>query len=571
MEVVALNKIIRVNLTDGTIKNEVVPNKYRKLGGRALTAQMLTDEVNPACEALGKYNKIIIAPGLLGGSYLSSSSRLSIGGKSPLTGGIKESNAGGIAGIAMSKMGIKAIILEEKSAEGDSKYLYIGNDRMELKSADIKGKGVYESAETLVKRYGSKAALILIGPTGERGYASAGIAINDPQGRPTRYCGRGGLGAVMGAKGLKAIVLDPKGKDKLNYHNKKAFIDINKEIVKILRDNPGTGDTFPKYGTAAMTARTNALCGLPTYNFSQGTFEHANRIDGEYLYSILKKRGGAANPTHACMPGCVVKCSNIYANHVGEEIVAPIEYETIGMLGSNCGIGNLDEIAHLNYICNDLGVDTIEIGAAIGIAMEQGLATFGDYNTALQLLNEIASDTILGKVLGQGTLITGRVLSSKRIPVVKGQALAAYDPRAIKGLGVTYATSPMGADHTAGNTVRAQINHKEPSFQVELSRKSQLLMMIADNLGLCILLMVALGLHLDKLAAMVEHYSGESFTEQDLLSLAADSIKVELEFNRSAGLSAAHDRLPEFMREEPLPVINSVFDVTESELDKTHL
>ena len=570
MEVVTVDKIIRVNLTDNTITDEAVPDKYKKIGGRALTAQILTDEVDPNCEPLGRHNKLVIAPGLLGGSYLSSSSRLSIGGKSPLTGGIKESNAGGIAAIAMSKMGIKAIILEGESTEGDSKCLYISSDKREISSTDIKGKGVYASAEVLRERYGDKAALILIGPAGEKSFATAGIAINDPQGRPSRYCGRGGLGAVMGVKGLKAIVLDSAGAAGINYRDKKAFQALTKEIVKILLDNPATGDTYPKYGTAAMAARTNALNGLPTYNFSQGTFEHANRIDGEYLYSVLKERGGDGNPTHACMPGCVIKCSNIYADQSGEEIVAPIEYETIGLLGSNCGIGNLDEIAKLNYICNDLGVDTIDIGAAIGIAMEQGLASFGDYSAAAKLFDEIANDTILGKVLAQGAQITGRVLSSKRIPVVKGQAMAAYDPRAIKGLGVTYATSPMGADHTAGNTVRAEIDHKDPKIQTELSRKIQLIAMIADSLGLCMMLMAALGSHLDKLSTLVEHYLGDSYSEKELLDMAAHSINVELEFNRAAGLSAAHDRLPEFMREESLPGIDSVFDVGESELDQIH-
>lgn len=565
-----MDKIIRVNLTDSTITSEAVPGKYERLGGRGLTAQILIDEVDPACEPLGRHNKLVIAPGLLGGSYLSSSSRLSIGGKSPLTGGIKESNAGGIAAIALSKMGIKAIILEGESAGEDSRYLYLGNDKSELKPADIKGKGVYESAEILSERYGDKAALILIGPAGEKGYATAGIAINDPQGRPSRYCGRGGLGAVMGVKGLKAIVLDAAGADGISYRDRKAFQGLNKEVVKILRDNPATGDTYPKYGTAAMAARTNSLSGLPTYNFSQGTFEHANRIDGEYLYSILTERGGAGNPTHACMPGCVVKCSNVYADQSGKEIVGPIEYETIGLLGSNCGIGNLDEIARLNYICNDLGVDTIDLGAAIGIAMEQGLAEFGDYAAAAKLLDEIANDTILGRVLAQGAFITGRVLSSRRIPVVKGQAMAAYDPRSIKGLGVTYATSPMGADHTAGNTVRAQIDHKDPELQVELSRKIQLIAMIADSLGLCIMLMAALGSHLDKLAALVEHYTGKSCSEQELQDMAAQGINVELEFNRGAGLGAAHDRLPEFMREEPLPGVDCVFDIPDSELDRIH-
>lgn len=565
-----MDKIIRVDLTENTIKYEDVPEKYSKIGGRALSAQILTEETDPACEPLGRHNKLIIAPGLLGGSYLSSSSRLSIGSKSPLTYGIKESNAGGVAALALSMLGIKALIIEGEYTDTPGCYLYIGENKAELRFATLNGKGVYSKANHLTNMYRGKKAFILIGPAGENYYSTAGIAVSDVQGRPSRYCGRGGLGAVMGVKGLNAIVLDYEDTKPIEYKNRKGFLQLNKELVKILREDISTGETYPKYGTAAMASRTNALNGLPTYNFSQGSFEYAEQINGEHLYSLIQERGGQGDPTHACMPGCVVKCSNIYPDINGEEIVAPLEYETIGLLGSNCGIDNLDDIAKLNYICNDLGVDTIEIGAAIGIAMEQGLISYGDVEGAISLLNEIANNTITGRVIAQGAFVTGRVLSSKRIPVVKGQAMAAYDPRAIKGLGVTYATSPMGADHTAGNTVRAKVDHSDPTPQVDLSRKTQRIAMLADSLGLCIMLMAALGTHLNKIATMVEHYTGIACSEQELLDSAAKSIEVERNYNINAGINAAHDRIPEFMVDEPLPVINSVFDVSNSLLQEVH-
>lgn len=563
-----MDKILRVNLTESTITSEPVAEKYEKLGGRALTAQILSDEVDPACEPLGRHNKLIFAPGLLGGSYLSSSSRISVGGKSPLTGGIKESNAGGTAAQFLSKLGIKALILEGESSKDYSHYLYIGKDKTELRPAEMAGKGVYHSAKLLLERYGDDVSLILIGPVGERGFPTAGITNTDPQGRPCRFMGRGGLGAVMGVKGLKAIVIDPADAPGVKYHDRKAFQELNKELVKMLRDNPVTGEAYAKYGTAAMATRTNALNALPTRNFSQGSFEYTNRIDGEYLYKTIQSRGGEGSPDHACMPGCVIKCSNVYADSSGSELVSPLEYETIGLLGSNCGIGNLDDIARLNYICNDLGIDTIEIGATIGVAMDQGLIPFGDVSAAADLLSEIADDTLLGKVLAQGTQITGRVLGSRRIPVVKGQAIAAYDPRAIKGLGVTYATSPMGADHTAGNTIRAQVNHTDPQPQLELSRKSQTMSMFADSMGLCLFLLTALGPHLDKLATLLGHYSGAEYTDQDLLDAATAALKVERDFNRRAGIGPAQDRLPEFMTEVPLPGIDSVFDIPLESLQK---
>lgn len=563
-----MGTIIRVNLTEKKVTKEPVKEKYEQLGGRALTSNILLDEVDPGCEPLGNRNKLVFAPGLLGGSYLSSSSRISIGGKSPLTGGIKESNAGGVTALAMSKLGIKAIILEGENKESSIEYLYIDKESIELRPADMIGKGTYETAKILRNRYGKNAALILIGPAGERGLTSAGITNTDVQGRPSRFCGRGGLGAVMGKKGLKAIVIDPHDAKGVTYHDRKAFMDLNKELVKIIRENPATGETYPKFGTAAMATRTNSLNALPTRNFRQGYFESVDKIEGENLYKIICDRGGEGETTHSCMPGCVIKCSNVYPDESGVEMVAPLEYETIGLMGSNCGIGSLDEIARLNYICNDLGLDTIEMGAAIGVVMDQGMASFGDSKAAERLLHEVEEDTILGRVLGNGALITGRVLGSRRVPVAKGQAMAAYDPRGVKGLGVTYATSPMGADHTAGNTIRAQVMHTDPQPQIELSRNAQIMSMVADSLGLCVFLMAALGAHLDKLGELYYHFSGIDFKGDDLKEKAYQALLLEREFNKQAGLSPAQDRLPEFMVEEALPEIESTFDLSPEDLKK---
>ena len=308
--------------------------------------------------------------------------------------------------------------------------------------------GTYEAARLLREKYSDRVSLILVGPAGEMGLAAAGIAVTDLRGRPARFCGRGGLGAVMGGKGLKAVIIDPEGTRRTGYANREAFMKTTRELVRLLKETPQTGEIYPLYGTAIMVEQTNAMHALPTRNFSSGSFEKAGEIDGENMRSLIEQRGGAGRTTHACMPGCVINCSNIFPDAAGEEIVSPLEFETIGLLGSNCAIGSLDHIARLNYICNDLGLDTIETGAALGVAMEQGLLSFGDAAAAEKLLTGIPDNALPGRLIAQGALLTGRVLGSRRIPTVKGQAMPAYDPRAVKGFGVTFATSPMGADHT---------------------------------------------------------------------------------------------------------------------------
>lgn len=564
-----MEEIIRVNLSDASVKAEPVPDKYVLLGGRSLTSQIVYDEVPPTCAPFGEKNKLILAPGLLGGTPISSVSRLSIGGKSPLTGGIKEANSGGTAAYHMSRMNIKAIIIEGKSDEQNLQYLHIGKDGMVLRPWNEKDMGIFDSGELLKSRYGNKVTIIAIGPGGERGYMSAGIAVSDTDGRPSRFCARGGLGAVMGRKGLKAIVIDPQGASTgVNYSDENAYKAKSKELNKIIREHPSTGEGLPKYGTAAVVARTNSLQGLPTRNFSQGTFENAGKIDGESMYNLIKTRGGEGSTTHSCMPGCMIRCSNIYPDQSGKELVSPLEYETIAMLGPNCGIGDLDEIARLNQICNDLGIDTIEIGATLGVIMEKGVIPFGDAKAAEMILDEIRKDSLLGKIVAQGAYIAGTVLGSERIPVVKGQAVAAYDPRAIKGFGVTYATSPMGADHTAGPTLRANVTHTSPDNQADASFKSQLVSGIADYSGLCMFALIALGEHLDQLADLVNYRSGKKLKAEDLLQMSKDMLLIETKFNQMAGMNNAHNRLPEFMTEEPLPEVDEVFDVPDIELDK---
>jgi len=559
-----VEKFIRVNMTDLTISEKQAPAKYRYLGGRALTSQIILDEVIPNCEPLGEFNKLVIAPGLLGGTTLSSSGRISIGAKSPLTGGIKESNGGGNTAQKLAKMGFKAIIVEGL-AENDKFLLVIEKTGAHLVPAgDCASLGTYKLVEKLRETYHGKAGIIAIGPAGEMSLAAAGITNTDKDGNPSRYCGRGGLGAVMGSKGLKAIILDDRNVDNVNYDNESEFKRLASELNKNLQDN-NVVKTYRKYGTPAILDLVQELGGLPTKNFSQGKFDRADKISGEAMYDTIIARGGKGKPSHSCMPGCLIGCSSIYPDSNGEVLVAPLEYETIGLMGSNLVIDDLDAIARMNYLCNDYGLDTIEIGAALGVAMQAGLAEFGDSKAAEQMVREIGKGTVLGRMFGSGAAIVGKIMGITRVPTVKGQAMPAYDPRAVKGNGVTYATSPMGADHTSGNCIRGKNPHS-PEGQVDLSANSQKMMAAYDSLGLCVFVGAAFNSQLEKVEQLVATKAGKEAIES-FLEFGEAVLKSERKFNQLAGLSCKDDRLPEYMKYEKLGPNNLVFDVSDGELD----
>ena len=372
-------KIWRINIQTKQHFIEDIPETWQHLGGRGLLAKIMLDEVNPTCDPLGPYNKLVFAPGLLVGHRISSLDRISIGGKSPLTGGIKEANAGGRTGYHLTQLGIKALIIEGKPEEGDWKIIHLSKEGIRFDQADgIVGKGVYQSAAELTERYGEEVAIALIGPGGEMKLQAAGIQNIDIDESPSRIAARGGMGAVMGSKHIKAIVIDAESGEPPPISDGQAFKDARKKYTTALINHSQT-TSYADYGTAAMANMCNGFGGLPTRNFSQGTFEHVEKIGGEQLRNTLLERGGVSKTTHACMTGCAIRCSNVFADESGEKvIVAPVEYETIGLMGSNLGIDSLDMIAQMNWEANDLGLDSIEIGAALGVACEAGLMSFGD-------------------------------------------------------------------------------------------------------------------------------------------------------------------------------------------------
>ena len=560
-------RIWRVDVFSGQVSLESIPEPWQRLGGRGLTARILLDEISPTVDPLGPMVKMVFAPGLLSGLMLSSCDRLSVGFKSPLTGGIKESNAGGTTSLKMAKLGIKALIVQGEPNPTGWMLLHLSKEGGKLVPADhLHGLGVHATAEYLREQYGPKVGLALIGPAGEMQLRAAGIQNLDKDGEPSRIAARGGGGAVLGAKKIKAIVIDDADCDAPELADPMAYREAAKVYTQTLMAQPLT-KSYTQFGTSAMVNMCNAFGGMPTRGFSAGQFEHAEEISGEKLRGLILERDGKGDPSHACMPGCTIRSSNVFPDRNGKKLVSPMEYETIALNGSNLGISDLDKIAQINRELDDLGLDSIEIGAALGLAAQAGFISFGDADQALAMIDEIHRATLLGRMLGNGAAITGKVLGIRRVPVVKGQAMSGYDPRAIKGTGVTFATSPQGADHTTGLTIRAKIDHLDPRGQVDLSRSTQFNMAGFDTLGVCIFAGAGFLAAPQSIPNLLRARYGWDLGENTLQLLGKETIRVEREFNRLAGFTHADDRIPEWMSQEPLPPNNAVFDVPDDELD----
>lgn len=560
-----MGEIVRINLNQGTVSKEVIPAVWQRLGGRGLTSAIIAAEVPPTADALGDSNKLVIAPGLLTGTVVPCSARISIGAKSPLTGGIKESNAGGTVARKLARLGIRALVLEGQLET--LSIIFVGKGKVEIFSTpELEGRGNYTTVETLKQRFGDEVGIISIGPAGERLYGLATVAITSPDGYPSRHCGRGGMGAVMGSKKVKAIVIDDNGADDvpLNIADKETFNQVAREWAKAMVESK---KTLTNLGTAFLVNVIGNIGALPTRNFTRGTFEGASKINGDALAETIKTRGGKTG--HACSPGCVIRCSNVFVDEKGDYVTSGLEYETITLLGANLEIDNLDVIAQMDRLCDDYGMDTMETGNALGVAMEAGLISFGDSEGAIKLIHEMGKGTILGRILGQGATITGKVLGIKHVAAVKGQGMAAYDPRGMKGNGVTYATSPMGADHTAGNALPGRLGNDPASAanQIQVSRDLQIMSTVVDTMGLC-LFVGPLPPEMGIIAQLLTAAEGQPVSLDDVLALGRQVIAIERQFNLEAGLGKTSDRLPEFMKKEALSPKGLVFDIPDEDLDK---
>ncbi len=571
-----MSRILRLNMAERNYRWEDVSADKAGLGGRAFTSRLLREEVPAGCHPLSPANKLVVAPGLLSGAPVANAGRISVGGKSPLTGTIKESNAGGLVSIKLARLGIKALVVEGRPENGGFWGVRITKDGVEFFPADdLAGLGNYDTMARLWERFGRRVGVMSIGQAGEKRLIGASIHFADPEGRPGRAAGRGGLGALMGSKKLKALVVDDTGAKPEPLAEPEKFKEASRRWVKYLTDHPVSGQALPAFGTAVLINIVNEAGALPTQNFRGGRFEFAEDISGERMVELIQARGGKTK--EGCHPGCVIQCSQTYHDAEGNYLTSGFEYETIWAIGANTLIRHLDDIAVLDRLCDDFGLDTIEFGVTLGVLMEGGVVPWGDGPASIEMLKKVGTDDPWGLIIGNGSVFTGQALGVDRVPAVKGQGLPAYDPRAEKGVGLTYATSPMGGDHTAGYGVAVNIlgcggggDPLKKEGHVELSRNLQVATAAIDAAGLCLFVAFPVLDEPEALQCIVDLINfrhGLNWTGEDFLELGRQVLRDERSFNRDAGFTKAHDRLPEFFKEKLKPH-DVTWDFTDEEMDQ---
>jgi aldehyde:ferredoxin oxidoreductase len=542
-------EILQVNLAEKKLVRKPLREK-EILGGRGLVDKVLVERNVALAHPLSDDNQLIIAPGLFAGTHVPTSGRLSVGAKSPLRGGIKEANVGGTAGHKLGRLGIQGVVIEGRSEQWQ--LLFITKKGVSFEAADdFVGLTNYAACEKIKERYGSKVSVILIGPAGEIKLANSTVA--------SRHAARGGLGAVMGSKRLKAVIVDEGDAPPRRAAREDDFRTAVKELTNIIVNAPPT-KMLNTMGTPWFVDMDNARGSLPSYNHRFGSFDKVSNINADAFLARIKVSGGSMG--HGCMASCAIRCSNIYHDMNGQYLTSALEYETIVLLGSNLGIDDLDAIARMDRRCDELGLDTMEMGNVIGALNDVGLFKFGDAARAEELIEEIAKGTPMGRILGSGVVVTAKVFGISRVPAVKGLGLSGHSVRSLKGWGVTYATSPQGADHTAGSVLDDPLS---PVGQSERSRNAQVHLAAFDCTGLC--LFTFLGRNPVPIIPVINALFGVEWTTGDYLEMGREMLRKERSFNERAGFGRAADRLPYWMTQEPLAPTNAVFDVSEEDLD----
>jgi aldehyde:ferredoxin oxidoreductase len=562
-------QLLKIDLTTKTSSRAELPESYRQLGGRGLSSAIVAAQVPPKADPLGPDNVIVLAPGLLAATSLPNNGRLSVGGKSPLTGTIKEANSGGTAAQKLARLGIAAVVIQGSSKEPVT--LSISARGVDFLPAQaLWGRGNLETVELLKEQFPG-SGLVTIGPAGEKLLKASAVIVTSHD-YHLRAAARGGLGAVLGSKRVKAVVIDDTGGVGITVAEPERFKKATTAFTAGTLQHPLLGG-LRALGTPLLVGLMNEMGGLATRNFSRGVFAGAEQIGGETMAKLLGERKGAV-ASHTCMPGCVIACSQVYTDQQGKVLTSGLEFETLGLVGSNCEIDDLDNIARIDGLCDDLGLDTIDVGGAAGVAMEAGRIPWGDGARLIEVLESIRKDDPLGLLIGNGCAATGKALGVERIPVVKGQSLSAYDPRVLKGTGVTYATSPMGADHTCGNALPSPANPgydpSSPVGQHQVSEFLQSFFAAIDSLGLCLFASIPM-LDMPEIQAhLIEAVSaklGQALPESYLFDLGRQVNIAERAFNRLAGHGPESDRLPRFFKEESLIPGGATFDVPDSDLD----
>lgn len=541
-----------IELSTRQIRTEELEGEAIVRAGRYLIAKTLTDAGLGDVDPLSGDNPLIFSAGPFAGTNFSNANRVSVGCKSPLTLGVKEANGGGTFAFAMGQLKIAGITLN--GVADDWTIIHFGKEGLiEFHDAsDFLGMGNFETAEKLHERFGKKVSLALCGPVGEYQGLLSGIAFSDVDLRPSRLAARGGVGAVMGSKKVKAIIVDLDRMPPL--HERKKVMGAVKQYRKMLDAEPAI-QAFQQTGTAMVADYTNHVGGIPVRNFTAGqaidTETGPFKLGGDFLREQNIARGG--EQTHACMPGCIIQCSNVYADENGNEVVSPIEYETIGLLGTNCGLTDPDDLAKLNYEANDLGIDTIELGGTIGVLMDSGQGKFGDTDYMQSVLDGIRNGTEDGKLHAMGTARVGEALGVDRVPVIKRQAISAYDPRVIEVTGLTMMMTAQGADHTAGNLPSYDSKDKTTEELVAVSLDMQAMCAAVDSLGLCVFGRSVTNEHVDFIVQAINDAHGVELPESFFVELGKETLKLEDQFNRSAGFTDSDDELPDFFYKENLP------------------
>jgi aldehyde:ferredoxin oxidoreductase len=559
-----MRKYFQINLKDQSVETEELQGEALVQTGRYFIARTLLEQGVAKVEPLSADNPLIFSAGPFAGTNLSNANRLSVGCKSPLTGGVKESNAGGTFAVAMGHLGIAGFTLHD--ASDDWVVIRIPKEgSISFESAKpYLGKGNIESAAMLHEKYGEKVSVALCGPVGEYQGLLSGIGFTDPDKRPVRLAARGGVGAVMGNKRVKAIVID-KAKMPV-MHDRKSMTQGVRAYGAQIREHEGLKNLNLR-GTAFMADLTNHIGGLPVNNFSSGRLTDGTlKMGGEYIRQQNLARGG--KQSHACMPGCLIECSNVYNNEAGEELVAPLEYETIGLLGTNCGLTEPDDVAELNAIANDLGIDSIETGAVLGVAMEAGVAKFGDMDFLREALTDIALGNERGRLFAQGASRVAEHFCVTRVPVVKKQALSAYDPRVIEVTGISMMVSAQGGDHTVGNVGGYDCFGKSIEELVDVSMQAQISAAAADSMGMCIFGRVVTDAHHELLNNTIHSIHGIEVDPRFVTKLGRETLRLEKMFNREAGFNEEDDTYPDFFYNEPLAPSNKVVRLHTGEVSR---
>jgi aldehyde:ferredoxin oxidoreductase len=564
-----MGKILRVDLTRGEIKEEALDASVARdfIGGRGLGVYYLLKELNPDCEPLSPENLMVMATAPLTGTGAPTGARYMIITKSPLTGAITCSNSGGFFPTALKRAGYDALLFSGRSPE--PVYLWIDDGRAELRPAGhIWGKTSHETEKILKAETHEKARINSIGPAGERGVLFASV-MNDLD----RTAGRSGVGAVMGSKNLKAVAVRSSGKVPL--HDPEAFKKVCAELDAAFKD--AYKDAPPPlrtYGTAITVIATNNYGALPTRNFQAGTFEGADEINGEAL-----TRKFLVGPK-ACF-SCPIACGrSTKVDEPGYEGSGEgPEYETIYAFGSNCGVDNLAAITKANYICNELGLDTITMGATIACAMELAergwlpesdigrSLRFGDAKAIVDLTRMTGYREGFGDILAQGSLrMAGRYGHAELAMVSKGQEFAGYDPRAEQGMGLAYATSPIGASHMRGDPAYIELlgvpflldpltfDDKAP-----IVKDWQDTFSVIDSAGVCVFYSVrnlvtpTKDIKPQRIMELLNAATGAGYTLEELIACGERIFNAERVFLNRCGLARPQDTLPPRMTSEPLP------------------